>query len=94
MTVIWEPALDEEAKRWRTTADRLTREHFVSLAAELDREQRYPWENVRRFVEHAKAWAHFDVYAWTQTTKSRRPEGGDCQAARALYALLTAGYSG
>jgi leucyl aminopeptidase len=49
---------------------------------------------LRRFVEQAKAWAHFDVYAWTQTTKSGRPEGGDCQAARALYALLTAGYSG
>jgi alkylation response protein AidB-like acyl-CoA dehydrogenase len=52
MTVIWDPALDEEAKRWRTTADRLSREHFLSLAAEVDREQRYPWENVRRFVEH------------------------------------------
>jgi leucyl aminopeptidase len=49
---------------------------------------------LRRFVEQARAWVHFDVYAWTQTTKSGRPEGGDCQAARALYALLTAGYSG
>jgi leucyl aminopeptidase len=49
---------------------------------------------LRRFVERARAWVHLDVYAWTQTTKSGRPEGGDCQAARALYALLTAGYSG
>ena len=48
---------------------------------------------LRRFVERAKAWLHFDVYAWSQTAKSGRPEGGDCQAARALYALLTAGYS-
>jgi leucyl aminopeptidase len=47
---------------------------------------------LRRFVTQAKAWVHLDVYAWTQTTKSGRPEGGDCQAARALYALLKERY--
>ena len=52
MTVIWQPVFSEEAARWRTVADRLTREHFAPLAEELDREQRYPWENVRRLVEH------------------------------------------
>jgi alkylation response protein AidB-like acyl-CoA dehydrogenase len=52
MTVIWQPALSEEAGRWRAVADRVTQEHFAPLAEELDREQRYPWENVRRLVEH------------------------------------------
>src|SRR5216683_1179631 len=52
MTVIWQPALSEEARRWRAVADRVTQEHFAPLAEELDREQRYPWENVRRLVEH------------------------------------------
>jgi alkylation response protein AidB-like acyl-CoA dehydrogenase len=52
MTVIWQPVLSKEAKRWRAVADRLTQEHFAPLAEELDREQRYPWENVRRLVEH------------------------------------------
>jgi alkylation response protein AidB-like acyl-CoA dehydrogenase len=52
MTVIWQPVLSEEAGRWRAVADRLTQEHFAPLAEELDREQRYPWENVRRLVEH------------------------------------------
>jgi leucyl aminopeptidase len=47
-----------------------------------------------RFVTQAKAWVHLDVYAWTQTTKSGRPEGGDCQAARALYALMKERYRG
>jgi leucyl aminopeptidase len=47
-----------------------------------------------RFVTAAKAWVHLDVYAWTQTTKSGRPEGGDCQAARAIYALLKERYAG
>jgi alkylation response protein AidB-like acyl-CoA dehydrogenase len=52
MTVIWQPILSEEAKRWRAVAERLTRQHFALLAEELDREQRYPWESVRRLVEH------------------------------------------
>jgi alkylation response protein AidB-like acyl-CoA dehydrogenase len=55
MSVIWQPALDEEAIRWREIAAHLTRRHFGPLAAELDRDQRYPWENVRRLVEHGLA---------------------------------------
>jgi leucyl aminopeptidase len=47
---------------------------------------------LRRFVTAAKAWLHFDVYAWNQSGKPGRPEGGECQAARALYALLVTRY--
>jgi leucyl aminopeptidase len=47
---------------------------------------------LRRFVSAAKAWVHFDIYAWNQTTKPGRPEGAECQAARALYAMLVARY--
>ncbi|MBV6488892.1 MAG: cytosol aminopeptidase [Pseudorhodoplanes sp.] len=47
---------------------------------------------LKRFVEKAKAFAHFDIYAWTPAAKPARPEGGECQAARALYALLKARY--
>ncbi len=47
---------------------------------------------LQRFVASAKAWLHFDVYAWTPSAKPGRPEGGECQAARALYALLSARY--
>ena len=36
----------------------------------------------------AKAWLHCDIFAWNQTTQAGRPEGAECQAARALYALL------
>ena len=48
---------------------------------------------LKKFVEGAKAWAHFDIYVWTPAAKPGRPEGGECQAARALYALLTARHS-
>jgi leucyl aminopeptidase len=47
---------------------------------------------LRRFVTAAKSWLHFDIYAWNQTTRPGRPEGAECQAARALYALLVARY--
>jgi leucyl aminopeptidase len=47
---------------------------------------------LKRFVSAAKSWLHFDIYAWTPAAKPGRPEGGECQAARALYALLTQRY--
>src|SRR6185437_8967403 len=48
---------------------------------------------LQRFVEHAKSWLHLDIYAWTPTAKPARPEGGECQGARALYKLLGERYA-
>jgi leucyl aminopeptidase len=47
---------------------------------------------LNRFVEAARSWLHADIYAWNPTTKPARPEGGECQGARALYALLCERY--
>ncbi|MPZ40775.1 MAG: leucyl aminopeptidase family protein [Rhizobiales bacterium] len=47
---------------------------------------------LRRFTTQAKAWLHCDIYAWNQSTRPGRPEGAECQAARALYALLVKRY--
>jgi leucyl aminopeptidase len=47
---------------------------------------------LNRFVSAARSWLHFDVYAWNPSSKAARPEGGECQAARALYALLCERY--
>jgi alkylation response protein AidB-like acyl-CoA dehydrogenase len=55
MSVIWQPVLDAEAGNWRAVAENVTQRHFAPLAEELDREQRYPWENVRSLVEHQLA---------------------------------------
>ena len=41
-----------------------------------------------RFVEAATSWLHVDIYGWTPSAKPARPEGGECQAARAIYKLL------
>jgi leucyl aminopeptidase len=45
-----------------------------------------------RFVEPATPWLHVDIYGWTPSAKPGRPEGGECQAARAIYKLLVERY--
>jgi len=47
---------------------------------------------LRRFVERAAAWAHFDIFAWTPKAKPGRPEGAEVQVARLLYDLLEGRY--
>jgi leucyl aminopeptidase len=47
---------------------------------------------LQRFVEAAKSWLHVDIYGWTPTAKPARPEGGECQAARAIYKLMSERY--
>jgi leucyl aminopeptidase len=48
---------------------------------------------LQRFVDAAKVWLHFDIFAWSPSSRPGRPEGGECQVARALYALLKDRYS-
>ena len=42
---------------------------------------------LRRFAGRGP-WAHFDIYAWNPKTRPGRPEGGECQAARAVLAVI------
>ena len=49
---------------------------------------------LRRFTDGAKAWAHFDVYAWNPKPRASGPQGGEIQTARALHALLAARSAG
>ena len=48
---------------------------------------------LRRFVEQAKCYVHFDIYGWTPTPKPGRPKGGEAQAIRALFATIAERYS-
>lgn len=47
---------------------------------------------LRRFVENAKSWAHFDIYGWNPSARPGRPEGGEAQAIRALFNLVAKRY--
>jgi leucyl aminopeptidase len=40
---------------------------------------------LKRFVHDAKRFAHFDIYGWVPRAQAGRPQGGEPQAARALF---------
>lgn len=44
---------------------------------------------LHRFVEKARDYMHFDVFAWVPSSRPGRPRGGEAQAIRALFALLS-----
>jgi leucyl aminopeptidase len=46
---------------------------------------------LRRFVKQARRFVHFDIYGWRSAAKALGPKGGEPQAARALYEVLSAG---
>jgi leucyl aminopeptidase len=47
---------------------------------------------LRRFVERAKSYVHFDIFAWTPNGKPGRPKGGEAMALRAVLAVLQKRY--
>ena len=47
---------------------------------------------LRRFVDPATPWAHFDTFAWAPSAKPGRPKGGAAMGLRAAFALLDARY--
>ncbi|WP_366509842.1 leucyl aminopeptidase family protein [Bosea sp. (in: a-proteobacteria)] len=47
---------------------------------------------LNRFVEKTPSYAHFDIYAWNPANKPGRPEGGECQGARMIHALVKQRY--
>jgi leucyl aminopeptidase len=47
---------------------------------------------LHRFVEKTRNYIHFDIFAWTPSPKPGRPKGGEAQAMRALFALISERY--
>jgi leucyl aminopeptidase len=43
---------------------------------------------LQRFVGKTTAWAHVDTYAWNDTNRPGKPEGGEGQAVRAIVRAL------
>jgi len=43
---------------------------------------------LKRFVSHAKSWAHFDIYGWAPSERPHSPGGGEAQAIRAIFEML------
>jgi leucyl aminopeptidase len=49
---------------------------------------------LKRFVEKAASWAHFDIFGWHPSDRPHGPLGGEAQAIRALEAVVTSRYGG
>jgi leucyl aminopeptidase len=47
---------------------------------------------LRRFVEKAASWAHFDIFAWNPSDRAHGPFGGEAQGIRALERVLSKRY--
>lgn len=47
---------------------------------------------LKHFVEKAHAYVHLDIYGWVPVARAGRPKGGEPQAARALFSLLSERY--
>ncbi|MFI5013047.1 MAG: leucyl aminopeptidase family protein [Hyphomicrobiales bacterium] len=43
---------------------------------------------LKRFVEKARIYAHFDIFAWTPVAKPGRPQGGEAQVARLVFETI------
>ena len=48
---------------------------------------------LRRFVTETPRYVHLDIYGWTPSARPARPEGGEVQGARLVFALLKERYS-
>ncbi len=44
---------------------------------------------LKRFAGGAKKWVHFDIYAWNPAERPHAPVGGEAQAIRALYRVIS-----
>jgi leucyl aminopeptidase len=47
---------------------------------------------LKRFVEKARIWAHFDIFGWNPSDRPHAPAGGEAQAIRALEAVIARHY--
>lgn len=43
---------------------------------------------LKRFVRHARRFAHFDIYGWRPSNKPLGPKGGEPQMARAMLSVI------
>ena len=43
---------------------------------------------LKRFVEKARIYAHFDLFAWTPSARPGRPQGGEPQVARLIFETI------
>jgi leucyl aminopeptidase len=81
---------------WRLPLQKTYVSWLDSSAADLNNVSQKPMAGsivaalfLQHFVPKGGRWAHIDLYAWNDTSRPGRPEGGEVQAARAIAGAVT-----
>lgn len=82
---VWRLPLHSEYDQWLSSpiadiANISSKPHAGAVIAALF---------LKRFVSPGVSWMHVDTYAWNDSTRAGRPEGGDAQSLRALLSAVT-----
>jgi leucyl aminopeptidase len=80
---------------WRMPLYKPYRAMFASKVADVNNVATSPFGGaivaalyLQEFVPDDVPWAHFDMMAWNNAARPGRPEGGEAQAARAIFATI------
>jgi len=86
---------------WRMPLWRPYRARLDSRVADLNNVSDGPFAGavtaalfMQEFVGAGIPWAHFDIYAWSPSTRPGRPEGAETQTLRAVFAALAQRFGG
>jgi leucyl aminopeptidase len=98
---LLEAGMTEDDPLWRMPLWRPYRRMLDSKAADLNNVSDGPHAGaitaalyLQEFVEPGIPWAHIDVMAWNARSRPGRPEGGEAQTLRALYAHIAGRFAG
>ena len=82
---------------WRLPLWQPYRKMFKSPVADINNVSESPFAGaivaalyLEGFIAKTTPWAHIDMMAWNPGSRPGRPEGGEAQSLRALYAMIKA----
>jgi len=81
---LWQPYTSMLESRVADLANSGPSRHAGALTAALF---------LQRFVPNFTPWIHIDVYAWNDSDRPGRPQGGEAQGLRAIFATLKSRYT-
>ncbi|HEY2395713.1 MAG TPA: leucyl aminopeptidase family protein [Rudaea sp.] len=81
---LWQPYTSMLESRVADLANAGPSRHAGAIAAALF---------LQRFVPNFTPWIHIDVYAWNDSDRPGRPQGGEAQGLRAMFAMLKSRYT-
>ncbi|HSE11666.1 MAG TPA: leucyl aminopeptidase family protein [Rudaea sp.] len=81
---LWQPYMNMLDSRLADLVNGGSSRHAGAITAALF---------LQRFVPQSLPWMHIDVYAWNDADKPGRPQGGEAQGLRSMFATLKSRYT-